>query len=54
MWFHDRRKSIEWAQLASGDLVLKKDLTGPKQLNLFMKGQPIMSGLDYDDCFSGC
>ena len=49
MWFHDRRKSIEWAQQASGDLVLKKDLTGPKQLNLFMKGQPIMSGLDYDE-----
>ena len=49
MWFHDRRKSIEWAQQASGDLVLKKDLTGPKQLNLFMKGQPTMSGLDYDE-----
>jgi len=49
MWFHDRRKSLEWAQQASGDLVLKKDLTGPKQLNLFMKGQPIMSGLDHDE-----
>jgi hypothetical protein len=49
MWFHDRRKSIEWAQQASGDLALKNDLTGPKQVNLFMNGEPIMSGLDPDE-----
>jgi DNA polymerase I len=49
MWFHDSRKSLELAQQASGDLVVKKDLTGPRQLNRFMKGLPIMSGLDHDD-----
>ena len=29
--------------------MLKKDRTGPGQLNLFMKGQAIMDGLDHDD-----
>jgi DNA polymerase I-like protein with 3'-5' exonuclease and polymerase domains len=49
IWFRDRRKSLELAQQASGDLVLKKDLTGQRGHNLFMKGQPIMSGLDHED-----
>ncbi|HME32935.1 MAG TPA: DNA polymerase [Terriglobales bacterium] len=49
VWFQDRRRSLDLAQQASGDLALKKDRTGPKNLNLFMKGQPSMSGVDHDD-----
>lgn len=48
-WFQDRRKSLNLAQCMSGDLVLKKDRTGPRQLNRFMKAQAIMAGLDHDD-----
>jgi DNA polymerase I len=49
MWLQDTRRSLSLAQKASGDLALKKDRTGPKQLNLFMKSQAIMNGLDHDD-----
>jgi hypothetical protein len=37
------------AQQASGDLALKKDRRGPGQLNLFMKDQAIMNGINHDD-----
>jgi hypothetical protein len=49
MWFPDRKRSLKLAQQASGDLALKKDRTGPRQLNLFMRGQAIMNGVDHDD-----
>jgi hypothetical protein len=49
MWLQDTRRSLNLAQKASGDLALKKDRTGPKQLNLFMKSQAIMNQLDHDD-----
>jgi DNA polymerase I-like protein with 3'-5' exonuclease and polymerase domains len=49
MWLQDARRSLNLAQKASGDLALKKDRTGPKQLNLFMKSQAIMNELDHDD-----
>lgn len=49
MWLQDTRRSLNLAQKASGDLALKKDRTGPKQLNLFMKSQAIMNELDHDD-----
>jgi DNA polymerase I len=49
VWLQDRRRSLDLAQQASGDLALKKDRTGPKNLNLFMKGQPSMNGVDHDD-----
>jgi DNA polymerase I len=32
MWLQDTRRSLNLAQKASGDLALKKDRTGPKQL----------------------
>jgi DNA polymerase I len=48
-WLQDKRRSLDQVQQASGDLTLKKDRTGPGQLNLFMKGQAIMDGLDHDD-----
>src|SRR5208283_1971960 len=48
VWFQDSRRSLDLAQQASGDLALKKDRTGPKNLNLFMKGQPSMNGVDHD------
>ena len=49
VWFQDRRRALDLAQRASGDLRLKKDRTGPKNLNRFMKGQPGMNGVDHDD-----
>jgi DNA polymerase I-like protein with 3'-5' exonuclease and polymerase domains len=49
MWFHDSRKSLKFAEQASGDLVVKKDLRGQKGLNRFMRSVPIMSGLHHDD-----
>ena len=48
-WLQDRRRSLDLAQQVSGDLALKKDRTGPGQINLFMKGQAIMNGVDHDD-----
>jgi hypothetical protein len=48
-WFQDRRRSLHLAQQASRDLALKKDRTGPGELNLFMKAQAIMNGVDHDD-----
>ena len=38
VWLQDRRRSLDQVQQASGDLVLKRDRTGPRQLNLFMRG----------------
>jgi hypothetical protein len=49
VWFQDGRRSLDLAQQASGDLVLKRDRAGPGQINLFMKGQAIMNGVDHDD-----
>ena len=49
MWFQDGRRSLDLAQQLSGDLALKKDRTGPGQINLFMKGQAIMNGVDHND-----
>jgi hypothetical protein len=49
VWIQDRRRSLEMAQQASGDLALKKDMAGPGQINQFMKCQAIMDGLDHDD-----
>ena len=49
VWLQDKRRSLDRVQQASGDLVLKRDRTGPGQLNLFMKGQAIMAGVDHDD-----
>jgi hypothetical protein len=49
MWLQDTRRSLNLAQKASGDLALKKNRTGPKQLNLLMKSQAIMNELDQDD-----
>ena len=48
-WLQDKRRSLNQVQQASGDLTLKRDRTGPGQLNLFMKGQAIMDGLDHDE-----
>jgi hypothetical protein len=49
VWLQDKRRSLDQVQQASGDLALKRDRTGPRQLNLFMKGQAIMDGVDHDD-----
>ena len=49
VWLRDKRRSLHQVQQASGDLALKRDQTGYGQLNLFMKGQAIMDGVDYDD-----
>lgn len=49
VWLQNGRRSLDLAQQASGDQALKKDRTGPGQLNLFMKGQAIMNGVDHDD-----
>jgi DNA polymerase I-like protein with 3'-5' exonuclease and polymerase domains len=49
VWLQDKRRSLEQVQQASGDLVLKKDRTGPRQVNLFMNGQTAMDGVDHDD-----
>lgn len=49
VWIQDRKRSLELAQQASGDLALKKDRAGPGQINQFMNGQTIMDGLDHDD-----
>jgi hypothetical protein len=38
VWLQDRRRSLDLAQQASGDLALKKDRTGPGQINLFNEG----------------
>jgi hypothetical protein len=49
VWLQDKRRSLDQVQQASGDLTLKRDRTGPGQLNLFMKGQAIMDGVDHDE-----
>jgi DNA polymerase I len=49
VWLQDKRRSLDQVQQASGDLTLKRDRTGPGQVNLFMKGQAIMAGVDHDD-----
>ena len=49
VWLPDRKRSLDLAQHASGDLTLEMDRTGPANLNLFMKCQPVMNGLDHDD-----
>jgi DNA polymerase I-like protein with 3'-5' exonuclease and polymerase domains len=49
VWLQDKRRSLDQVQQASGDLALKRDRTGPRQLNLFMKGQAIMDAVDHDD-----
>lgn len=49
VWLQDGRRSLDLAQQASGDPALKKDRTGSRQINLFMKGQAIMNGVDHDD-----
>jgi DNA polymerase-1 len=48
-WFRDKRRSLDLAQQASGDGVLKKDRSGPRDVNLFMSRQAIMKGVDHDD-----
>jgi hypothetical protein len=48
-WFRDKRRSLDLAQQASGDAVLKKDRLGPRYVNLFMSRQAIMEGVDHDD-----
>jgi hypothetical protein len=48
-WFRDKGRSLDRAQKASGDGVLKKDRSGPKHVNLFMGRQAIMKGVDHDD-----
>ena len=48
-WFQDRRRSLDLAQWLSGDLELKKDRTGPGNVNLFMAGQPSMVGVNHDE-----
>ena len=49
VWLQDKRRSLDQVQQVSGDLTLKRDRTGPGQLNLFMKNQAIMAGVDHDD-----
>ena len=49
VWLQDKRRSLDQVQQVSGDLTLKRDRTGPGQLNLFMKGQKMMDGVDHDD-----
>jgi DNA polymerase I-like protein with 3'-5' exonuclease and polymerase domains len=49
VWLRDKRRSLGLAQQLSGDLALERDRTGPGHLNLFMKDQSIMNGLDHDD-----
>jgi DNA polymerase I-like protein with 3'-5' exonuclease and polymerase domains len=49
VWLQDKRRSLDQIQQASGDLTLKRDRTGPGQLNLFMKGQAIMDSVDHDE-----
>jgi hypothetical protein len=49
VWFHDKKRSLNLIEQASGDQVLKKDRSGPRRLNLYMKGQAIMSGVDHDE-----
>jgi DNA polymerase I len=49
VWLQDKRRSLDQVQQASGDLTLKRDRTGPGQLNLFMKSQAIMAGVDHED-----
>jgi hypothetical protein len=46
VWLQDKRRSLNQVQQVSGDLTLKRDRTGPGQLNLFMKNQAIMAGDD--------
>jgi DNA polymerase I len=48
-WFRDKRRSLDLAQEASGDRVLKKDRSGHRGVNLFMSRQAIMKGVDHDD-----
>jgi len=49
-WFRDKRRSLDLAQQASGDAVLKKDRLGlPRYVNLFMSRQAKMIGVDHDD-----
>jgi DNA polymerase I-like protein with 3'-5' exonuclease and polymerase domains len=48
-WFRDKGRSLDLAQEASGDRVLKKDRFGPKHVNLFMSRQAIMKGVDHDE-----
>ena len=48
-WLQNKKRSLDQVQRASGDLALKRDRTGLRQLNLFMKGQAIMDGVDHDD-----
>jgi DNA polymerase I-like protein with 3'-5' exonuclease and polymerase domains len=49
VWLQDKMRSLDQVQQVSGDLTLKRDRTGPGQLNLFMKNQAIMAGVDHDD-----
>jgi DNA polymerase I len=48
-WFRDKNRSLDLAQKASGDRVLKSDRSGPGRVNLFMSRQEIMKGVDHDD-----
>jgi DNA polymerase I-like protein with 3'-5' exonuclease and polymerase domains len=48
-WFRDKKHSLDVAQEASGDGVLKKDRSGPPHVNLFMSRQAIMKGVDHDE-----
>ena len=49
VWLQDKRRSLDQIQQASGDLTLKRDRTGPGQVNLLVKNQAIMAGVDHDD-----
>jgi hypothetical protein len=49
VWLRDKRRSLDQLQQASGDPALKRDLAKPGEVNLFMKDQAAMDGVDHDD-----
>ena len=48
-WFRDKSRSLDLAQRLSGDGVLKRDRSGPRHVNLFMRREPLPKGVDHDD-----